>query len=102
MAQASQYQLFDIGWTRNPVYLAPDVLVTRAAGFGHVSLDLIYGLTSGGPGVATQVLALRVFEEGLRFFNYGFASAISVVLLGLVAVIGMIGIFLFRRFEVTY
>ncbi len=65
-------------------------------------LDLIYGLTSGGPGVATQVLALRVFEEGLRFFNYGFASAISVVLLGLVAVIGMIGIFLFRRFEVTY
>lgn len=66
------------------------------------SLDLIYGLTSGGPGVATQVLALRVFEEGLRYFNYGFASAIGVVLLGLVAVIGLIGIALFRRFEVTY
>ena len=66
------------------------------------SLDLIYGLTSGGPGVATQVLALRVYEEGLRFFNFGFASAISMVLLGLVGVIGMIGIVLFRRYEVTY
>ena len=66
------------------------------------SLDLIYGMTSGGPGVATQVLALRVYEEGLRYFNYGFASAISMVLLGLVGVIGMIGIFLFRRFEVSY
>ncbi len=65
------------------------------------SLDLIYGLTNGGPGVATQVLALRVYEEGLRYFNYGLASAISIVLLGLVAIIGMIGIFLFRRFEVS-
>jgi len=66
------------------------------------SLDLIYGMTSGGPGVSTQVLALRVYEEGLRFFNFGFASAISMVLLGLVAIIGMVGIFLFRRFEVSY
>jgi multiple sugar transport system permease protein len=66
------------------------------------SLDLIYGMTSGGPGVATQVLALRVYEEGLRFFNFGIASAIGVVLLGLVGIIGIIGIFLFRRFEVSY
>jgi multiple sugar transport system permease protein len=66
------------------------------------SLDLIYGLTSGGPGVATQVLAMLVYEQGLRFFNYGFASAISMVLLFLVGIIGMIGIILFRRFEVSY
>lgn len=66
------------------------------------SLDLIYGMTSGGPGVATQVLALRVYEEGLRFFKFGLASAISVVLLALVGIIGSIGILLFRRFEVTY
>jgi multiple sugar transport system permease protein len=66
------------------------------------SLDLIYGMTSGGPGVATQVLALRVYEEGIRFFSFGMASAISLVLLALVGVIGMIGIFLFRRFEVDY
>jgi multiple sugar transport system permease protein len=66
------------------------------------SLDLIYGMTRGGPGVATDVLALLIFDEGVRSFNYGFASAISVILLGFVGVIGMVGIFLFRRFEVKY
>lgn len=66
------------------------------------SLDLIYGLTRGDPGFATEVMALRVYEEGLRYFNYGFASAISMVLLAIVAVIGLIGILLFQRFEVRY
>lgn len=66
------------------------------------SFDLVYGLTFGGPGVATSVLALRVFQEGILFFKYGFASAISVVLLIFVAIIGVVGLALFRRAEVTY
>ena len=64
--------------------------------------DLVYGLTFGGPGVATSVLALQVFREGILFFKFGFASAISVILLILVAVIGVIGLWLFRKSEVTY
>lgn len=66
------------------------------------SFDLIYGLTKGGPGVATSVLALRVYEEGLLFFKFGFASAIAVVLLLIVGLVGLIGIVLFRRFEVQF
>jgi multiple sugar transport system permease protein len=66
------------------------------------SFDLVYGLTFGGPGVATSVLALKIFQEGILFFKYGFASALSVVLLIFVAVIGMVGLVLFRRTEVTY
>lgn len=66
------------------------------------SFDLVYGLTSGGPGVSTSVLALQVFREGILFFKFGFASAINVILLVLVAVIGVIGLWLFRRSEVTY
>jgi multiple sugar transport system permease protein len=66
------------------------------------SFDLVYGLTFGGPGVATSVLALQVFREGILFFKFGFASAISVILLILVAVIGVIGLWLFRKSEVTY
>ena len=53
------------------------------------SFDLVYGLTFGGPGVATSVLALQVFREGILFFKFGFASAISVILLILVAIIGV-------------
>ncbi len=72
-------------------------LVWALAGF-----DLVYGLTQGGPGVATTVLALQVFREGILFFKFGFASAISVVLLLLVAVIGGVGLWIFRRADVTY
>ena len=66
------------------------------------SLDLVYGMTRGGPGVATDVFALLIFDEGIRSFNYGFASAIGVMLILFVGFIGMIGILLFRRFEVRY
>jgi multiple sugar transport system permease protein len=65
------------------------------------AFDLIYGLTNGGPGVATVTLSLRIFQEGLLFFKYGFASAVSMVLMALVAVIGLIGLFFFRRREVA-
>lgn len=64
--------------------------------------DLVYGLTFGGPGVATSVLALQVFREGILFFKFGFASAISVILLILVAIIGVLGLWLFRKSEVSY
>jgi ABC-type sugar transport systems, permease components len=66
------------------------------------SFDLVYGLTQGGPGVSTSVLALQVFRTGIMFFKFGMASAISVVLLIFVAVIGLLGLWLFRRSEVSY
>jgi len=66
------------------------------------SFDLVYGLTQGGPGEATSVLALQIFRNGIMFFKFGYASAISVILLLLVAVIGLVGLALFRRVEVTY
>lgn len=72
-------------------------LVWSLAGF-----DLVYGLTQGGPGVATSVLALQIFREGLLYFKFGFASAISVVLLIMVAIVGLVGLRLYRHFEVTY
>jgi multiple sugar transport system permease protein len=65
------------------------------------AFDLIYGLTNGGPGVATVTLSLRIFQEGLLFFKYGFASAVSMVLMGLVAIVGLIGLIWFRRREVV-
>jgi multiple sugar transport system permease protein len=64
--------------------------------------DLVYGLTSGGPGVATSVLSLQVFREGLLFFKFGFASAIGVVLLVFVAIVGIVGLRLYRLADVTY
>jgi multiple sugar transport system permease protein len=66
------------------------------------SFDLVYGLTQGGPGEATSVLALQIFRNGIMFFKFGYASAISVILLLFVAVIGIVGLALFRKFEVSF
>lgn len=66
------------------------------------SFDLVYGLTQGGPGVSTTVLALQIFFQGILFFKFGFASALSVVLLILVGIIGIVGLWLFRKSDVTY
>jgi multiple sugar transport system permease protein len=66
------------------------------------SFDLVYGLTQGGPGVATSVLALQIFRQGIMFFKFGFASAISVILLILVGIAGVIGLWLFRKADVAY
>ena len=66
------------------------------------NFDLVYGLTQGGPGVATSVLALQVFRTGILFFKFGMASAISVVLLIFVALIGIVGLWLFRKTDVSY
>lgn len=72
-------------------------IVWSLAGF-----DLVYGLTQGGPGVATSVLSLQIFREGIMFFKFGFASAISVVLLVIVGIIGVVGLRLYRRADVAY
>ncbi len=66
------------------------------------SFDLVYGLTQGGPGTATSVLALQIFREGIMFFKFGFASAISVLLLILVGITGIVGLWLFRKTDVSY
>lgn len=43
--------------------------------------DLVYNMTQGGPNHRTEVLATHLYAEGFNYFKYGYASAISVVLL---------------------
>lgn len=43
--------------------------------------DLIYNMTQGGPNYKTEVLATHLYTEGFKYFKYGYASAISIVLL---------------------
>ena len=61
--------------------------------------DIPYTLTTGGPGVATQVLSMFAYRAGMRFFDFGYSSAISF----LVFIIVMIMIFsLYGRIRQTY
>ncbi len=51
---------------------------------GFKIFDLILVMTEGGPGRATNVLVYQIYNEGFLFFRFGYASAISVVLLAMV------------------
>ena len=42
---------------------------------------LIYNMTEGGPNHHTEVLATHLYTQGFKYFKYGYASAIGVVLL---------------------
>lgn len=66
------------------------------------AFDLIYTMTGGGPGFATSVLAYNIYQAAFGGLNFGYASAISLVLFVLVFVMGGLGLLLFRRVEVEY
>ncbi len=43
--------------------------------------DLVYNMTEGRPNHKTEVLATHLYQQGFKYFKYGYASAIGVVLL---------------------
>ena len=58
-----------------------------------------YTLTRGGPGNATLVLPMYAYRAGMRFFDFGYASAISFMAFVLVM---LFIIFLFRSIRQAY
>jgi multiple sugar transport system permease protein len=61
--------------------------------------DIPFTLTTGGPGVATQVLTMYAYRVGMRFFNFGYSSAISFIMFIIIMTLIMT---LFRRIRQTY
>jgi multiple sugar transport system permease protein len=43
--------------------------------------DQVFLLTQGGPGFATETVSLYIYRTAFRFSNFGYAAAMSVVLL---------------------
>lgn len=44
-------------------------------------VGMILSITEGGPGRATEVLGLQMYRQAMQFYNFGYAAALSVVLL---------------------
>ena len=42
--------------------------------------DQVFILTQGGPGFATETISLYIYRTAFRFFDFGYASAMSLVL----------------------
>lgn len=63
--------------------------------------DQIFILTEGGPGFATETISLYVYRTAFRFFDFGYAAAMSFVLLALTNVISTIYIRLLQTKEAS-
>lgn len=59
------------------------------------SFGLVFVLTAGGPGGKTFMPALFVYNESFKYGNFGYAAAMGVVMM--LAVLGMLGIYLKAR-----
>lgn len=63
------------------------------------SFDLVYAMTQGGPGNKTALISYRITTEAFKNLNYGYASAISMVLFGIMIVVAAVGLKLQRRID---
>ncbi len=55
--------------------------------------DLVFALTRGGPGNATELVGIYVYNQGFQFFELGYGSAAAMVML----VISLFFAFLYLR-----
>jgi multiple sugar transport system permease protein len=43
--------------------------------------DLVFGLTRGGPGNATELVGIYIYNQGFQYFELGYGSAAAMVML---------------------
>ncbi|GGG09182.1 carbohydrate ABC transporter permease [Paenibacillus aceti] len=62
------------------------LLITMLIGSFKV-FDIIAYLTEGGPNNSSTVLVYRIYEEGFKYYNMGYASAISWLLFAIIGIL---------------
>lgn len=81
-----------------PILLPISVTVILIRGLEIFKIiDVIVVTTGGGPGSATESLTMYIFDTALTFGNFGYAAAISFVLLVLVVVFATLFLAVARR-----
>ena len=50
---------------------------------------LVYFLTRGGPGNATEIIGIYIYNRAFKFFDIGLGSAASVILLLILLALGV-------------
>ena len=64
----------------------------------HISsFDLVYAMTSGGPGSSTSLIAFKLMLESIKTFNYGYASTIAMMLFFFMILITLVARSLMNR-----
>ncbi|WP_248927174.1 carbohydrate ABC transporter permease [Paenibacillus hamazuiensis] len=63
------------------------------------SFDVVYAMTSGGPGESTALIAYRITTEAFTNLNTGYAASIAVVLFIVMAILSGISMAAAKRFD---
>ncbi len=61
------------------------------------SLEIIYTMTKGGPGVSTTTLSYYIYQNAFQIFQMGYAGAVAVTLLMIVGVITALNFYFKKR-----
>jgi multiple sugar transport system permease protein len=79
--------------------IRPTLFITTLLGilWTFNSIDLIYILTSGGPFYATLTLPMWAYQQAFGRGYIGVASALAVIILGLMAIVATIYLIVYRR-----
>jgi ABC-type sugar transport system permease subunit len=70
--------------------------------FSFKVFDIVWTMTQGGPGEATNVLAVYLYRTAFRFTEFGYGSAIAVVMFVIIFVLSNVYLRIFRPQQVEY
>lgn len=59
--------------------------------------DTIYVMTGGGPTRASYTLVYGLFDQGFRFFDFGYAATMGVVLFAIILIVSLVQRFVLDR-----
>lgn len=68
-------------------YILTDILLITLWTFNDFGPYLI---TAGGPGQETELLAIFIYNNALRFLDFGYASSIAAIMLGINLILSLI------------
>lgn len=63
------------------------------------TFDLVYAMTSGGPGEDTSLIAYRITMEAFTNLNVGYAATLAVMLFAVMAIFSWLNIRVMNRFS---
>jgi raffinose/stachyose/melibiose transport system permease protein len=66
------------------------------------TFDLIFVMTNGGPGNASESLALRIYTEAFTLNHFGYATAVGIVMTLFILVLSVLNLRFLRKREVEF
>ena len=83
-----------------PYVMKTMVMTIIFVGVGQInSFDIAYAMTRGGPGSSTALIAYRLYLVATKNMDYGYASALSVVMFLFTAAFGGIGLYINNKID---